>query len=36
MYQDQLKTFEKLAEQTKQVYDFWIDAITTSLKMFTK
>jgi hypothetical protein len=30
------KKFQDLAKQVKQVNDFWVDAIVTTLKMFTK
>lgn len=35
-YKEYDKKFQDLAKQVKQVNDFWIDSIVSSLKMFTK
>lgn len=34
--EDQVKKFEVLAEQTKQSYEFWINAVMSSVKEFYK
>jgi hypothetical protein len=31
-FEDQYKKFEQLAERTKQVYDFWLNAVTSTLE----
>ena len=35
-YKDTVKKFEDLQKQIKQVNDFWIDSIISSLKQFQK
>ena len=35
-YKDLDKKFQDLAKQVKQVNDFWIDSIISSLKQLTK
>ena len=32
----QYKQFEELAERIKQVNEFWVNAVISSLKQFTK
>jgi hypothetical protein len=36
IYKDFDKKMQELAKQVKQVNDFWIDSIITSLKMIQK
>ena len=36
LYKDLDKKFQDLAKQVKQVNDFWIDSIISSLKQFQK
>ena len=31
-FKDQYKQFEELAERTKQVYEFWIGIVTSTLE----
>lgn len=35
-YKDTVKKFEDLQKQVKQVTDFWIDSVISSLKQFQK
>lgn len=34
--EEQYKQFEELAERIKQVNEFWVNAVISSLKQFTK
>jgi hypothetical protein len=36
MYDKDFKRFEELAERTKEMYEFWLNCITTTLKDFYK
>ena len=36
LYKDLDKKFQEFAKQVKQVNDFWIDSIISSLKQFQK
>lgn len=35
-FEDQYKKWEDLAKQVKQVNDFWIESVISSLKLFVK
>jgi hypothetical protein len=35
-FEEQIKKFEKLADQTKQAYEFWYNCVLSSLKTFYK
>ena len=35
-FEDQYKKFEQLAERTKQTYEFWINAVMSTVEDFYK